>query len=191
MSFWGDVGEFFEDAADVAIEGVEIAGDVCEVAAPIVMCVNPAAGTAMMQFAQYERMAEPYLEKAQAKLNDDESAQQAQAQAQAEEAQQGDFWHGRISDDALESVFASATGGGEFEITGNESLAELLAKIFGKDITAQQNKLRGLAEGGGKDAGQNALIQAAAADLQNLVAAASKSISSIADAQTTALGRTN
>jgi hypothetical protein len=185
MSFWSDVGDFCEDAANVAIEAVEIAGDVCEVAGPVVTAVNPGVGMAMMQFAQYERMAEPYLEKAQAELNDDEAPKNAQAQ----QAPQGDFRHAEINEQAVQDFFANSGG---LEITGDESLEELLAKIFGKQINDKTAELKSLANSGGeKTAAENLDIQAKAFELQTLVAAGSKLVSTAGETRTTALGRTN
>jgi hypothetical protein len=180
---WGDFVDFCEDVADVAIETVQVAADVCEVAGPVVMAANPGVGTAMMQFAQYENMADPYLEKAQAKLNDDESPKQ----------KQNSFVKGEFSQAAIEA-FLESQAPADPGILPGDSLATVLAKVFGAQLDQKEQKIRDLAttpQTGEGAASNNALIAAAASDLTNLASISSKAITSVTDAQTSALGRTN
>jgi hypothetical protein len=198
MSIWGDIKDFGEgavdfcaDAADVAIEGLQIAGDVAEVAAPFVMCANPQAGMALMDFGQKMNQVDPYLDKAQSKLNGDESPAPQQTSAPAEGAEQGTMWHGKLNDAAIEEFFTNGFGDA-IEITGDESENELLAKIFGKLIKEAKDDLKSAAEGIDKpDSKQTLELQAKAFDLQTLVGASAKIVSTVGESNITALGRTN
>jgi hypothetical protein len=167
MGILGGVGDFFEDVGGAVWDIVETGGDLAGMAAPFVTLVNPAAGMALSQYSQYSNMAEQFIDGRKGG-----GGRQAQITGGASEFFQGP------------------------KITGDESLAVLLAKVFGEQMDKTEKKLRSLAteaaSGGGEgQASKNALIAATASDLTNQASIASKTISAVSESQTTALGRTS
>jgi hypothetical protein len=86
---------------------------------------------------------------------------------------------------------SGGNGSGSLSIEPGDSLATILAKVFGAQLNEKEDKVRSLATQGtgGEDASsRNALIGAAVADLTNLSSIAGKTIDAVKDAQNSALG---
>jgi hypothetical protein len=168
MSFLGGIGDAIGDVAGGVWDIVEAGGDLAGAAAPFVTLVNPAAGMALSQYAQYSNMAEGFIDGGKG----GGGGRQAQITGGASE-----FFKGP-------------------KISGDESLAVLLAKVFGAQMDKTEKELRSLASdaAGGTGEGaasKNALIAAKASDLTNQASIASKTISAVSESQTTSLGRTS
>lgn len=176
MSFLSDVGDFVGDVVDTAVDVVDAVSDVAEAAAPFVMAVNPAMGLALQGFSQVENAAEPFLNKLTGGSD-----------------KKSGVWSGpHIIGGKLPCGTSGGGGAGSLAIEPGDSLATILAKVFGAQLNEKEDKVRSLAtEGtGGEDASsRNALIGAAVADLTNLSSIAGKTIDAVKDAQNSALGR--
>lgn len=168
MSVFGD---FVEGVAGTVVDVVDAASDLAEVAAPFVMAVNPAMGIALSTFSQAENAAEPFLNKF-AGNNDAKKSLWMNPNITGGKGSSGDV--------------------GSLRIEPGDSLATILAKVFGAQLNEKEDKVRKLATqgAGGEDASsRNALIGAAVADLTNLSSIAGKAIDAVKDAQNSALGR--
>jgi hypothetical protein len=174
MSLFGGIADAVGDAVGAVVDVVESVGDLAGMAAPFLTAVNPAAGLVLSQFSQQTNVLERIMDGGNGRGGRE----------------------GCIDSRSRCGSGSGRTGSGSLNITGDESLAVLLAKIFGAQMDKTEKKLRDLAqeasEGSGEgQASKNALIAATASDLTNQASIASKTIGAISDSQTTALGRTN